>query len=56
MSAITKFITDAFASGRKAEAEPHFNLAHAQERNRFRHSMPGEAVMTAATRLYANGR
>ena len=56
MSAITKFFSHAFASGRTVRSDDHFNLLNIQERNRFRNSMPGEAVMTTATRLYANGR
>lgn len=56
MSAITMFFFDALVSRRTGAPENHFNLAQVQERDRFRNSMPGETAMTAATRLYANGR
>ena len=56
MSAISKFFSHAFVSGRNAQSDDQFNLLNIQERNRFRKSMPGETAMTAATRLYANGR
>jgi hypothetical protein len=56
MSAITKFFSNAFVSGRNGQSDDHFNLLNIQERARFRKSMPGEMAMTAATRLYANGR
>lgn len=56
MSAITKFFSNAFVFGRNGQSDDHFNLLNIQERARFRKSMPGEMAMTAATRLYANGR
>jgi hypothetical protein len=56
MSAISKFFSNAFVSGRTVRSDDHFNLLSVQERSRFRKSMPGETAMTAATRLYANGR
>ena len=56
MSAISKFFSHAFVSGRNTQSDDHFNLLNIQERTRFRKSMPGETAMTAATRLYANGR
>lgn len=56
MSAISKFLSSAFARGRVGRSDGHFNLLSMQERARFRKSMPGETAMTAATRLYANGR
>ncbi len=56
MSAISKFFSSAFARGRNGRSDDHFNLLSMQERARFRKSMPGETAMTAATRLYANGR
>ncbi len=56
MSAITMFFFDALVSGRSARNDDYFNLAQAQERDRFRKSMPGETAMKEATRLFANGR
>ena len=54
--ALLDLFSSAFARGRNGRSDDHFNLLSMQERARFRKSMPGETAMTAATRLYANGR